>query len=277
MKLKKKVQNIIKRLWRIISKPEMLVLPGQLAFFFLLAIVPTITLIAYGASLFHVSFDFITNFVTKAFGNEITELIIPIVKDINITPAFLITIAISFYTASTGASSIIITSNELYNIQNSSFIKRKIKAIFMTFILVLLLVFLLLIPAFGDKIIELVSFVNINETVTKILITLINITKSPISWVITFILIKVIYALAPDKIIDSSYTNKGAIFTTIGFVITTELYSFFVNNFAHYDILYGGLAHFVVLMIWLYLLANIVTVSLAINSEEIERYQKKEQ
>ena len=44
----KKVKKIILRLLKIMSKPEMLVLPGQLAFFFLLAIVPTVTLIAYG-------------------------------------------------------------------------------------------------------------------------------------------------------------------------------------------------------------------------------------
>ena len=277
MKIIKKVKNVVKRLWRIMSKPDMLVLPGQLAFFFLLAIVPTISLIAYGASLFHVSYDFISNFVSKAFGGEIANLIVPIVQEISMTPAFFITLLISFYTASTGASSIIITSNELYHVKNTSFIKRKVKSIFMIFILVILLIFLLLIPAFGNKFIELVKYVNMNSNVTNIIITFIGVAQGPISWFFTFFLIKIIYSMAPDQYIPSSYTTKGALFTTVGFGLATWLYSFFVNHFAHYDILYGGLAHFVVLMIWLYLLANIVTVSLAINSEELERYQKKEQ
>jgi len=57
----------IKRLWKILIRPEMLVLPGQLAFFLLLAIVPTITLIVYGVSLFNVSVDFLSNFLIKSF------------------------------------------------------------------------------------------------------------------------------------------------------------------------------------------------------------------
>ena len=52
-----KVKVWIIRIWKLITRPEMLVLPGQLAYFFLLAIVPTITLMAYGASFFHLSFD----------------------------------------------------------------------------------------------------------------------------------------------------------------------------------------------------------------------------
>ena len=273
----KKVKRIILRLLKIMSKPEMLVLPGQLAFFFLLAIVPTVTLIAYGTSLFNVSYDFITNFVTKAFGGEIAELIVPIVQEISMTPAFFITLLVSFYTASTGASSIIITSNQLYNVKNTSFVKRKVKSIFMIFILIILLIFLLLIPAFGNKFIELVKYVNMNSSVTNFITIFIKVSQGPLSWFFTFFLIKIIYSMAPDAYIPSSYTTKGAIFTTVGFGLATGLYSFFVNNFAHYDILYGGLAHFVVLMIWLYLLAYVVTISLAINCEELARFQKKEQ
>ena len=251
MKIIKRIKKFIKRLWVIISKPDMLVLPGQLAFFFLLAIVPTVSLIAYTASLFNVSLDFLTNFITKAFGSETTKLIMPIVQQIEMNPAFLITILISFYTASTGASSIIITSNQLYHVKNTSFLKRKIKSIFMILILVLLLVFVLFIPVFGDKIIYLFSYVNMNLTVTKFVSFIIRVLQGPVSWFITFFLIKIIYSMAPDAHIPSSYTTKGAIFTTCGFALATWLYSFFVNNYAHYDILYGGLAHFVVLMIFI--------------------------
>ena len=62
MKIIKRAKNGLKRLLSILGRTDMLVLPGQLAFFFVLATVPTITLIAYGASLFNVSIDFISNF-----------------------------------------------------------------------------------------------------------------------------------------------------------------------------------------------------------------------
>lgn len=274
MKILKKAKEVLKRLWNILARPDMLVLPGQLAFFFLLATVPTITLIAYGASLFNVSFDFISNFLLKAFGSDIASLITPMLNDIQFSLEFLIPLFVAFYAASGGASSIIVTSNQLLGFENSSFLKRKIKGLVMTFILISLIVFLLLVPAFGDKFIELVRYVNMNQAVTNTIVFIINVSKGPISWFLIFFLIKIIYTIAPDKRVSSSYTTKGSLFTTAGFVIVTFLYSFYVNEVAHYDLLYGGLSHFVVLMIWFYLIAYIVTIGIAINAEELESRQK---
>ncbi len=274
MKIIKKAKEVLKRLWNILARPDMLVLPGQLAFFFLLATVPTVTLIAYGASLFNVSLDFISNFILKAFGNDIASLITPMISDIQFSLEFLIPLCVAFYAASGGASSIIVTSNQLLGFENSSFLKRKIKGLVMTFILICLIVFLLLVPAFGDKFIELVKYVNMNQAVTNTIVFIINVSKGPISWFLIFILLKIIYTIAPDKRVSSSYTTKGSLFTTAGFVIVTFLYSFYVNNVAHYDLLYGGLAHFVVLMIWFYLIAYIVTIGIAINAEDLESRKK---
>ena len=266
-----KVKVWIIRIWKLITRPEMLVLPGQLAYFFLLAIVPTITLMAYGASFFHLSFDFLTNFMTKAFGSEVSSLLLPIVSNVDINAQFLITLAIGFYAASTGAASIIVTSNQMYGIPNSSFLERKVKALIMTFILVLLLLFLLLIPVFGDSIIELLQFVNLNQNVTKTISFTIHLMKGPISWFIIFFLIKIIYTMAPDKEIASKTNTYGALFTTFGFIIATMIYSFYISHFAHYANLYGGLAQFVVLMVWLYLLAYIFVIGIALNTEKLEK------
>ena len=277
MKILKKVKRGIKRIFDILKRPDMLILPGQLAFFLLLAMVPTITLITYGASLFNVSMDFISNFILKAFGENVSELIMPILTDIKFTPNFLIPLLIAFYTASGGASSIIVTSDQLYVFKNTGFVKRKIKGLIMIFILVSLVVFLLLIPGFGDKFIELVRYVNMNEKVTNSIVFFINLSKGPISWLLIFLLIKIIYTLAPDGAISSNYTTKGSLFTTFGVTVVTACYSFYVNYFSHYDILYGGLAHFVILMIWLYLISYTVIIGIAINSEEYQKRKKLEQ
>jgi len=266
----------IKRLWKILIRPEMLVLPGQLAFFLLLAIVPTITLIVYGVSLFNVSVDFLSNFLIKSFGTDIAGLIMPIIKDFKFNLDFLLPLGVAFYAASGGASSLIIASNQLFHIENTNFLKRKIKGLIMTFILISLIVFLLLIPAFGDKLIELLQYVNMNAAIEKTIAFIINIAKGPISWLLIFFLIKLVYTLAPDKNIPSKFTTRGSLFTTLGFVISTGIYSFYVNHVAHYDILYGGLSHFVVLMIWFYIIAYIITIGIAIIESDASSWQKKE-
>ncbi|MCI8394169.1 MAG: YihY/virulence factor BrkB family protein [Bacilli bacterium] len=269
--MKERGKGFLKDIWKLITKPEMLVLPGQLAYFFLLAIVPTITLIAYGAAVFHLSFDFLSNFILKAFGNEVSSLIIPIVSNININSQFFFTLMIGFYAASTGAASIIITSNEMYGIQNSSFLHRKVKAIFMTFILVLLLLFLLVVPIFGTHIVNILEYVNLHPNVTRTIAFSVQLLKGPISWFIIFFLIKILYTMAPDKRILSKTNTYGAIFTTFGIFLSTMLYSFYVNHFAHYANVYGGLAQFVILMVWLYLIAYIFTIGIAINAQQLEK------
>ena len=50
-----RLKRIIKRLIDLISREEMRILPGHIAFFLVLSLVPIITLVGYIASFFHVS------------------------------------------------------------------------------------------------------------------------------------------------------------------------------------------------------------------------------
>ncbi len=275
MKVIERASHILHRLWELLRRPPMLVLPGTLAFFFLLAIVPTITLIAYGASFFHVSFEFISEFLLKAFGESIRSLIMPVIEEIKFSPQVLLPLTVAFIAASGGANSIIVISNELYHFPNKSYLRRCLKAMAMTFIIISLILFFLFLPAFGDRIIELVRYVNMNRTVTFLIVFLIHLSKGPISWILMFCLIKIIYTFAPDTNIPSAATTKGSLFTTFGFIVSTGIYSFYVNHFAHYDVLYGGLSHFVVLMIWFYILSYIIAIGIAINADEVNRLEKK--
>ena len=74
--------------------------------------------------------------------------------------------------------------------------------------------------------------------------------------------------MAPDKPIPSRNVNYGAIFTSLGWVIITTIYSFYINNYANYSVIYGGLANLVILLLWFYLLAYIFVVGLALNYRE---------
>lgn len=262
------MKKIFLRIKNLLAKPEMLVLPGHLAFSILLGIVPMFTLITYIASFFHLSLDFITQFLSKAFTSDIANMFVPMVTNNENLMQMIITIGIGFYVASKGISAIIVTSNSIYHIEHDSSLKRIIKSILMMIILVVLVLFILIAPLGGNKIIELITYVNMNESITTILVAVINLIKGPISWFVIFFIIKIIYTMAPDRHIPSSYTTKGAIFTTFGFIVATFVYSLYINNVGSNTLLYGGLSHFVTLMIWLYILAYIFTIGIAINSQD---------
>ncbi len=269
--LKKSLVIYFKNFKNALFKPEMLVLPGQLAFFFILSIVPTITLIGYGAGLLNLSTDVIYNFLSSAFSKNIATTLV-----VNPTNAlgfkYIITIIFGYYFASNGAASIIVTSNTIYGIENTSFIKRRIKAFLMTLIIILLFIFMIIVPVLGTKITEMVAYVNMKQSVTDKILSVFNFLKGPITWFIMFIFIKMIYTMAPDKKVESRYVNKGAIFTTIGWVLATNIYSYYIVHYAKYDVFYGGLANIIVLMLWFLILAYILTIGIAVNHkvEEIE-------
>ena len=266
----KTIKDYWKNFWAVFWQPDMLILPGQLAFFFFLSVVPIITLISYGASYLHLSIDFISNFLVKAFGHDIANLVIPIVSNQDLSTGYLITSFVGYFIASNGAASIIVASNKIYGIKDSGFIKRRIKAIIMTLFIVLLFLFMLTVPLFGDKIIDLVEYVNLNARITERIVLVFKVLKGPVSWFIIFLFIKILFTMAPDRKIPSSYVNYGAIFTSISWVVVTTIYSYYINNFARYDVFYGGLANIVILMLWVYLLAYIFVIGIGLNYHKEE-------
>ena len=273
--MKARLKQYMKKFWKVLNRPDMVLLPGQLAFFLILSVVPIITLVSYGASFLNLPINFISNFIEKAFNEEIAEMIVPMVSGVTLTKRFYITVLIGYYFASNGAASIIVTSNTIYGIKNSSFFARRLKSLVITFILVLLISFILIVPVFGNKVIEMIEYVNLNQNVTTNISLIINVLRGPIAWFIIFFFVKIIYTMAPDRRIPSSNVNKGAVFTSIFWVLATYLYTYYLANFAHYNIFYGGLSNVIILMLWVYLLAYIFTIGMALNyNEEQEKLEK---
>ncbi len=275
--MKKKLKSDFKEFFdnfrKVLKRPDMAILPGQLAFFFVLAIVPTITLISYGASALNLSTDIIYEFLANAFSQDIAGLLLNVPETTNISGlAFFSAVLMGYIIASNGPASIIVTSNIIYGEEQTGFFKRRFKAIIMTFFLVLLFVFMLIVPVFGDKIIELFQFVDLNKTVTENVTLVITILQGPITWLIMYFFIKILYTIAPNKKVKSKSVGYGALFTSFSWIIITYIYSYYINNIAYYATFYGSLANIVILMIWTYLLAYAFTIGMALNyrKEEVE-------
>ena len=265
---KKNKKNFFVRFWEAFWRPEMLILPGQIAFFLFLSLVPTITLIGYSCSYLKLSNNLVQSLVSNVLGRDISKLLTPILTATKITPTFFITLGIGYFLASNGMSSIIIASNTLYGIKDSGFFKRRLKALIMEIVIVILFLFILVVPLLGNNIINIMHYFNLDAETTSIVISTLKLLKGPVSWIIIFIFIKTIYTMAPDKKIPSKNVNGGAIFTTIGWILSTSLYSYYISHYANYSIFYGSLANIVILMLWVYLLSYIFVIGIAMNYHE---------
>lgn len=262
-KEKQKIKKFLKNVWEILNLPEISVLPGELSFSIILSLVPIITLIGYGASYFDISMDSIIELLEKNFDKNVVNLVVPIIGGNAIDLKLIWLFVLMFYFASSGAASIIFSANQIYHIEQSTWLKRRIKAIMITFLIVILFLFILLVPLFGAKIIDAIDYFNIKSVLSSIL----EVMQGPISWIIIFIFIKIIFTVAPDKKIPSSRINFGALFTATGWIITTDIYSYYVSHFAKYDLFYAGLSNIAVLMLWIYFLSYIMVIGLSLTTK----------
>ena len=259
-----KVKRIIKRLLNIITKPEMKILPGNIAFFLMLSIIPIVTLIGVISGSLSVSTESLSNFMNQYFPEQVSSILIPYFTGQGITFNVVVFTIMGFFIASNGTHAIIIASNRLYKVDDSSFLKKRLKAFNMIILLIFLIIFMLIFLAFGSKIIDFLND-NIFKEYRDVVYYLYLIIKWPVGILFIFIIVKIIYTIAPDKKIKSKYVNKGAIFTTIGWFIITFIYGYYATNLANYDLFYGSLSSIIVLMFWLYLIAYILMIGIAIN------------
>ena len=70
-------------------------------------------------------------------------------------------------------------------------------------------------------------------------------------------------SLAEVKV-DRSFNR--AFFTTIGWIISSLGFSYYVNNFNNYSVVYGSIGVIIVLMIWFYITSIIILLGGELNA-----------
>ena len=262
----KKIKHYISRMIRIINKKELSVLPGQIAYFLVLSMIPLLTLIGIIASQFSISMDILTETFEDALPMAIIDILLPALT----SPGFGIGVSmlIGFMVASNGTSSIIVASNMLFKIDGAGYLRKRIKAVFMLVVLITLFFFVIVVMAYGNNLLTFLYDLIFNASIPVFVYNIFLVIKWTIGLIVVFIMIKLLFTMAPDALISSKYMNKGALFTTVAWIIATSVYSVYANNFANYNIFYSSLANIIVLMIWVYILSYSLVIGIAINSDE---------
>ena len=267
----KKARVFILKIFQLLVRPEMRILPGQLAFFLVLTIIPMAALIFTFAAALSLS----TDAIRIAIEQTLPQQIAAIIESIKVGNGMSLNIFVFFISAillaSNGTYSMINISNEIYKIDPKTLIKRRTKAIVMIFIMVGLFFFLLAVPVFGSTLFKLLIQLIGESSFTEILHNGLVLLKYPIILFILFTNIRIMYIIAPDKQIPPKTINKGSLFTTIGWILSTEIFAFYIETFAKYDVFYGSISNVLILLLWVYLLSYIYVLGMIINASEFKK------
>lgn len=84
--------------------------------------------------------------------------------------------------------------------------------------------------------------------------------------VVVFAAVGLLYAMAQDRRRPGRDIVPGVIFSLAAWMALSALYSFYVENFSNYSVIYGTLGTVIVLLIWLSLTATVLILGAEINA-----------
>ena len=267
-----KLSKTLKRILKIINRPEMVILPGNISFALILSIFPSIMILGFIISKLNISVENVLSIVSLNLPDVIYELLIKFLSD---EPNIAwITFVIGLYFSSNGTKAIIVAANILYKTEEKNDLKKIVKSLFLVILLMLLFAFTMFVLGFGSTILK--TIIELLEGNYDDVYRVFTILKWPFSFFLIYFFVKILYTLAPSANIKSASVTKGAMFTTIGWILSTFIYSVYVSNVARYDIFYGSLSSIIVLMIWVYILSSILVIGIGINADQYLSIKKDE-
>ena len=180
------------------------------------------------------------------------------------TTLILLGIIGSLWVASRGISAIIRGLNNSYTVKESrKFIKLNFIVLISTIGISFMTIFAFIMLVFGEIIGSYVFGLIGAQTLFSVIWPILRYVIPFALMLITFYLI---YRYAPNKKLKFNNIIIGAIFTTFGLIITSLLFSFYVNSFAIYEKVYGSLGGVIALIGWLYINTLIILLGGELNA-----------
>ena len=258
-----KFKNYIDRIVKLVTQKEMSILPGHLAFNIVMMIIPIFSVIGVlGANL---DLNQLLSNLENNVPNAIMEVITSAINTNTSSFNFFLFLFFSFWITSSGCRALISASDILYKVKTVNPIKKYLKSFLMVIILFLLIGFIIIVPVLGDLIINLLIQIFGRSAFLE---GLYHILKYPVSLILMFMLIKTLYLISPNIKIKHKYMNNGAFFTTVSWFLLMRIYSYHLNNYSNYNLYYGSLANILIILVWVYLMAYLYTIGLALNADD---------
>lgn len=273
------MQKIIefgKELFKRFSDVDVPGMSSQLAYFFLLSLFPFLVFLTTLLGYLPIDIDSVLKFLDTYLPADVANMLESNLENLLTSQSGgLLSISIigAIWSASKGVNALTLAFNKAYRVEEDrSFIVSKLISIGLTIALVVTIAIALLLPIFGKTIGEYIfSFVNLSDGFVQVWNTL----RWIISSVILFIVLYVLYILAPNKKVKLREALWGAVFATISWQIVSLGFSFYVSTLGNFSATYGSLGTVIVLMLWFYLTGIVIITGGIINAVLVKRHREQ--
>lgn len=172
------------------------------------------------------------------------------------------------WSSSSGIKNLIRAINKGYDYkERRSFIKLRFVSVLFTLVLAIVIVLVFGLLIFGEVLTKDIFNVIKISSLFEVIWQLLRIAIALIALNMTFTLL---FMFGPAFPKGSRTTFKGALpgalFVTLGWIVSSLMFSLYVDNFGKYSVTYGSLGGIIVFLIWLYISSIIVVVGGEVNA-----------
>ncbi|MBF0364093.1 MAG: YihY/virulence factor BrkB family protein [Oligoflexia bacterium] len=259
--------KMLKALYERSEEHETFALAAQLTYYLLLAFFPFLIFLISIISYTPLASDRFINEMAYFFPAYVYKIIKDTIHEIlKARGADTLSLGMigTVWAASNGLSALIKGIHKSYNKKDkNSFVKVRMNSLFFTFIFAMIFTISFVLLVFGEvvaqKVIALLGYPEFFHFLWSVFRFLFPVATMIISFSMLYS-----YALH-KKFLSFGHVLPGAIFATIGWLLISTTFSFYINNFSNYSATYGSLGGIIGLLVWLYVSSGLILLGGEIN------------
>ncbi|HHU52486.1 MAG TPA: YihY/virulence factor BrkB family protein [Clostridiaceae bacterium] len=238
-------------------------------YYLLLAFVPLLMLVMFFLAILGRNIE-ITPETIERFRSFLPAPILVVIESLTITIqsplstiSVLITIGMALWATSRGIGQVFTGIASIYPPRENTLpLPARMIGIVFTILFFILLTLATLVMSFGRVIF---NFLNENLKFLDIQNWVIDLVTYGFSFFLIFSILYILYYTNSKRSVGKIPSAPGALFATIGWILLSYVYSFYIAYRASLSTLYGGLANIIILMLWLNFTIQILLCGAMIN------------
>ena len=225
---------------------------AQSAYFFMLCMIPIILLLLTLVQYTPVTKADVMTAVMQVFPTSVDSMMATIVNQVynQSTGIIPITIIVALWSAGKGVLAMTTGLNCVYHCRETrNYLILRLRSTLYTVMFLLVILFLLLLSVFGNSLnIFITEHIPIFEEFADRMIEL----RAVLTPIVLVAFLLLIYKFLPNRKDKFIRQLPGAVFTAIGWMAISWIFSVYVDVFTGFSSMYGSLTTIVLIMLWMY-------------------------
>lgn len=259
------------RLWQQSQKDEVLGRAAQLSYYVLLALFPALIVLTAAMGLLSVQsyMPELMNYLRTVLPEDALSMVERFLDQVaEGSGADIVSLGGlgALWASSSGVTAIMEALNVVYNVKEDSrpFWRVRLTAILLTIGLAVFLILSMSLILYGGPLGEwLAAFVGLGTAFSWAW----SLLQWPVVVSLMLVAVAIVYYVCPDIELNWQWFSPGSVFAVAMWLLVSLGFKLYVDNFGHYNKVYGSLAGTIVMMLWLYWSGVVLLIGGEINAE----------